>query len=114
MVEVEEFLHGPAYEVKKDHALFFLDGDNVSHDRIVAIFEAATELTDRVYLVTNSEITGSRVVNIDLDVDPVIRPFLYVPVVQIIPGRLCEDMNIRAITVHNYRFSQKVATKTDK
>ena len=112
--EVEEFLHGPAYEVKKDHALFFLDGDDIMHDRITSIYEAVHELTDRVFLITYSGITGKSIININADCDPVMRPISYVIPFQLIPGKICEDLNIRAVTIYNYRTSRKVATKTDK
>ena len=111
--EVEEYLHGPAYEVKKDHALFFLDGDETMHDRITSIYEASHELTDKVFLITNSNIKGPSVINIPVKCDPAIRPLLYVIPIQLISGKICEDLNIRAITIYNHRVSHKVATKTD-
>jgi len=109
--EVEEFLHGPAYEVKKDHALFFMDGDSAVHDRIISIAEACKELTNNVYLITNSNIFGKKVIRITTKCDPVFRSILYVIPFQYIPGKICEDTRARAITIYNYRVSQKVNTK---
>lgn len=111
--EVEEFLHGPAFEVKKDHALFFLDCGDLMHDRITNIYEATHELTNRVYLITNSSLSSSSIINIDTECDPVLRSLLYVIPFQLIPGKICEDLGVRAVTIYNYRTSQKVVTKTD-
>ena len=111
--EVEEFLHGPAFEVKKDHALFFMDGDEAIHDRTINIYEAAHELTDRVYLITYSNLYGDNVINIDTACDPVLRPLLYVIPFQLIPGKICEDIGVRAVTIYNYRASQKAVSKRD-
>lgn len=112
--EVEEYLHGPAFEVKKDHALFFLDGDETMHDRIVSIYEASHELTDRVYLITHRAMSGDTILSIDTECDPVFRTILYVALFQYIPGKMCEELNIRSITIYNHRASCKVVTKTDK
>lgn len=112
--ELEEFLHGPIYEVKKDTAVFLLDGDPLVHDRTIAICNAAHEVTDRVYLITYSnDIQGRKTLNLPLDVDPLFRPLLYVIAFQYIPGQMCEDLGIRAITIYNYRASCIAETKTD-
>lgn len=113
--EIEEYLHGPAYEVKKDHGVFVMDADPLVHDRVISIYEASFQLTDRVYLITYSpSIKGENIVNFPVECDPVFRPLLYVIVFQYIPGKMCEDLNIRAVTIYNYRASQMVVTKTDK
>lgn len=112
--EIEEFLHGPAYEVKKDHALFYFDGDPIAHDRITEIYSETNQLTDRVYLITDSDIKGQKVINIKNNIDPVFKSMLFLCTVQIIPGRICEDTGARAITIYNYRVQQALATKQDK
>ena len=112
--EFEEFLHGPAYEVKKDHALFFLDGNPIVHDRIIQIYNEMNQLTDKVYLVTDSDIYGDKVINIPNQVDPVFKVLLYLVCVQLIPARICNDTSARAITIYNYRVQQALVTKQDK
>ncbi len=112
--EIEEYLHGPAYEVKKDHAIFVMDADEIVHDKTVSIYKASYELTDRVYLFTySSALSGKNVLHFDVPCDPVFRTLMYVIPFQYIPGKMCEDLGIRAITIYNYRASQLVITKTD-
>lgn len=112
--ELEEFLHGPTYEVKKDNAIFLLDMDETSHDRVTTIYKAMFELTDRVYLITNSEeISGDNVLNIHSDITEEFRTLLFVIPFQVLASRVCDDLRIRAVTVYNYRCAQALKTKTD-
>jgi len=110
--ETEEFLHGPVYEVKKDHAVFIVDLDHIMHDRNMQIYEATKELTDRVYLITNSPgYSGKNVLNIDFKACSFLLPMLFVIPFQFISSFVCDDLRITAITVYNHRFSQIVKTK---
>lgn len=110
--ETEEFLHGPAYEVKKDHALFIADLDDMMHLRHMQIFEAAKELTDRVYLITKSkELKGKNIMNIPEKICPYLLPILFVIPFQFIASSVCDDLRITAITIYNHRFSEMIKTK---
>ena len=112
--ELEEFLHGPTYEIKKDNAVFLVDMDEASHDRIMTIYKAMFELTDRVYLITNSdEVSGDNVLNIHSDIAEELRTLLFVIPFQVLASRVCDDLRIRAITIFNYRSAQLLKTKTD-
>lgn len=112
--ELEEFLHGPTYEVKKDNAIFLVDLDSKSHDRILTIYKAMHELTDRVYLLTYSnEVIGEKVLNINTDPNCLFNPLLFVIPFQILSSRVCDDLNIRAVTIYNHRSSQLLKTKMD-
>ncbi|MEA5017138.1 MAG: SIS domain-containing protein [Erysipelotrichaceae bacterium] len=110
--ELEEFLHGPAYEVKKDHAVFIIDVDEKLHERAMKIYEASKELTDKVYVVTCFDnYVGNRVIKLSEKFDPVLMPLITVIPFQLIPGHICEDLNIRAVTICNYRASQIAKSK---
>ena len=113
--EIEEFLHGPAYEVKKDHALFFYDIDEKTHDRAITIYEASKELVDRTYIFSRFVNYGNQGVYCPINgVEETFLPVLFVIPIQMLPGRICEDLGIRAVTICNYRASQIAVTKTDK
>lgn len=91
--ELEEYLHGPIYIIKKDTAAFILDGDPLVHDRAVGIYNASHEVTDRVYLVTYSEaLAADKILTLPLACDPVFRPLFYVILFQYVPGKMCEDL----------------------
>lgn len=112
--ELEEFLHGPVYEAKKDHAIFLVDLDPISHERVTQIYKACHELTDRVYLITRYKgIKEDHVLHIDIDENccSLLMPILFVIPFQMIASRVCDDARVSAITVYNYRFSQMVKTK---
>lgn len=109
--EMEEFLHGPVYEIKKGHAIFLIDLDRNHHDRAMKIFSSATLLTDRVYLVSNQEADGENVLHIDCGISSHFLPLLFVIPFQVFASRLCDDTRASGITIYTYRFMQKVATK---
>lgn len=112
--ELEEFLHGPAFEVKKDHAIFLYDLDDETHDRTLSIFEACKQLTDKVYLITRYQDAGDeKTIHFDIAADVCLLPIVFVTPMQMLPGLICEDLNIRAITIYNYRASTIAITKTD-
>lgn len=108
--EMEEFLHGPVYEIKKPHSIFLVDVDRESHDRALQIFDAMRQLTDHVYLVS-AQASGSRVLTLDTDIDPVLLPLLAVIPFQVIASRICDDTRASGITIYTWRFMQKMATK---
>jgi glucoselysine-6-phosphate deglycase len=112
--ETEEFLHGPSYEVKKDHVVFIMDLDLESSGLANKVFEAMKLLTDKVYMITDKRIRGNDVLSAEINVDDVLKPMLFVIPVQVIPSRICSDLNIRAITIYNHKASKLVQTKTDK
>lgn len=113
--ELEEFLHGPAFEVKKDHGIFILDINEETHDRTMSIFEACKELSDKVYLITRfKEVGNERTIYFPIEADACLLPIVFVTPIQMIPGLICEDLGIRAITIYNYRASTIAVTKTDQ
>lgn len=112
--ETEEFLHGPSFEVKKDHVVFVLDLDVESSGFSYKVFEATKLLTDKVYMITDKRIRGNDVLSAEINVEDVFKPMLFVIPIQVIPSRICSDLNIRAITIYNHKASQLVQTKTDK
>jgi len=112
--ETEEFIHGPNYEIKKDHAIFLLDMDDKMHDRVSVIYKGIQELTDRVYLLTkHTNYVNKKVLYIDVDCSPNLLPLLFVIPFQYIASNVCEDLGIYAITIYNHRSSQIVKTKAD-
>lgn len=112
--ELEEFLHGPAFEVKKDHGLFILDMDDETHDRTLSIYEASKQLTDKVYLITRYPGVGDEnTMYFPIHAEACLLPIVFVTPIQMIPGLICEDLGIRAITIYNYRASNIAITKTD-
>src|SRR5699024_3272771 len=111
--ETEEFLHGPSFEVKKDHAVFVLDLDKESTSLSNKVFESTKLLTDKVYMITDKKTYGQDVLSLEINVDDVFKPIPFVIPIQLLPSNICSDLNIRAITIYNHRASQLVNTKTD-
>lgn len=109
--EMEEFLHGPVYEIKKPHSIFLIDLDEGSHDRALQIFDAAKQLSDHIYLISASAAGNSNILSLEIAADPVFLPILAVIPFQVIASRICDDTRASGITIYTWRFMQKMATK---
>lgn len=112
--EADEYLHGPAFEIKKDHGVFIVDLDERFHDRALMIYEASKQLTDKVYMVTKfPSFSDKRVLTLNAPISSNYLPILFVMPFQITASRICDDLRISAITVYNYRAMQIAKTKAD-
>lgn len=112
--ETEEFLHGPTYEIKKDHAVFIVDLDEKVHERHLNIYYAVKELTDKVYIVTRfDDLVGDNVLRLETNNYENILPMVFVVLFQLISSNICEEFGIQAVTIYNKRVSEIVQTKTD-
>ena len=109
--EMEEFLHGPVYEIKKNHSIFIVDMDEKHHDRAVEISEALHQLTDHVYVISKFNMNSSDAMQINLDVNSMFLPILFVIPFQVFASRICDDTRASGITIYTYRFMQQMATK---
>ncbi len=109
--EMEEFLHGPVYEIKKNHSIFIVDMDEKHHDRAVEISEALHQLTDHVYVISKFNMNSADAMQIDLDVNSMFLPILFVIPFQVFASRICDDTRASGITIYTYRFMQQMATK---
>lgn len=109
--EMEEFLHGPVYEIKKNHSIFIVDMDEGHHDRAAEISEALHQLTDHVYVISKFNLNSADAMQIDLDVNSMFLPILFVIPFQVFASRICDDTRASGITIYTYRFMQQMATK---
>ena len=64
--ELEEFLHGPNFQLTPNYTLFFIDNEDETSDRLLDIYEGYSTVTDRCFIISNSErIQGDHVLRID-------------------------------------------------
>ncbi|TDW16376.1 glucoselysine-6-phosphate deglycase [Breznakia blatticola] len=110
--EMEEFVHGPSYEIRKDHVIIFIDNNSESHDRMIQLFNATKGLTDHVYLITNDcslqdkntlNITGGD--NYDMNIINDIIPF------QVFSECICSELDLLSYNLSNYDFERKIKAK---
>ena len=110
--EMEEFVHGPTYEIRKDHVIMLVDLGDVGHERMVQLHDALAELTDHVYVIdATGAYTGEQVFELgspasgDVDALRAVVPF------QVLAEGICSDLDMLSYNLNNFDFEQKMKTK---
>lgn len=112
--EMEEFLHGPVYELSKDHLVFLLDDRKRTKERMRTIFQAVPLLSDHVFLFSIHEPPASkakRVFPLPSCQHNLFLPILAVLPFQYIADSICQDHKMIAYSIGNIRFEEQVKTK---
>lgn len=110
--ELEEFVHGPSYEIHKDHAVFFIDNGDEAHERVIQLYNAVQLLTDKVFLVSNNGYTvDKRVWKIDYDINNEFSILFNIIPFQCISDSLCNELDLLSYSVKNYEFERIIKTK---
>lgn len=110
--ELEEFIHGPSYEVRKDHLLIFIDENPKTTERMNQIYEASKLLTDRVIRISNYRESNN---DFELAI-PENKNSDYQSITDIIPFQtfsesICSELDMLNYTLTNYDFEQIVKNK---
>jgi len=88
--ELEEFLHGPCYELRDGKAVYLIDSNGIDKQRIIQVFHNIHTLTNNVYLVTNQKIDDPNVIALNYDLEDYCTPIVNALVLQ------CMAANIHA------------------
>ena len=109
--ELQEFLHGPCYEIRNDTTVFIVDGEN---RRGTEIFKNINALTDRAFLITNEKTEESNnVIRLDYGFDESRSALLDIIVFQV----MCAAVNIKWTnpnTEKRMSMITSLATKSEK
>jgi glucoselysine-6-phosphate deglycase len=111
--EIEEYLHGPCYELSEDKAVFLVDGCGKDSDRVNAIFNNINRLTPHVYLVTNKPLENKNVAVVQHNLDEYHSAFINLLIFQCIAGLVYEKWENPNIT-RRKEFIEAIGTKTQK
>ncbi len=112
--DMEEILHGPAYEIYQNHTIIIVDAENPEiHGRLMEIYEKMHLLTSRVILITtDGSIKGDYVLHIDKgDIEEEIAVLFLIVPFQYISHQVCEDTRVTSIDRRNAKFQREMATK---
>ena len=97
--EMEEFLHGPNYQLSPAHTTFLVDADPGTHRRVMEIGEACACVTDRVFLISSLADDGEdgalagHILRVPADVDPYLSSFVLLPCFQLFSYELAEQLH---------------------
>lgn len=97
--EMEEFLHGPNYQLSPTHTVMMIDCDPRTHRRVMEIAEACDCVTDRIFVVSSlpsDEFTAplaDRVLSLDAGIDPYVSSFALLPFFQLTAYHMAEQLH---------------------
>ena len=119
--EMEEFVHGPTYEIRKDHVIMLVDLGGPGHGRMMQLAQALHLLTDHVFVITTSEGHDGSALKLPpvcernsetaadagsgLGAIRAIIPF------QTAAEAICSELDMLSYNLVNFDFEQKMKTK---
>ena len=119
--EMEEFVHGPSYEIRKDHVVAIVDLGGPGHERMLQLAQALRLLTDHVLVITTANGYGGDALQLDasngasrgedaaalraLDVVRAVIPF------QTAAEAICSELDMLSYNLVNFDFEQEMKTK---
>lgn len=110
--ELEEFIHGPSYEVRKNHLLIFIDDNKATSERLNQIYNASKILTDRIIRLSNYRDPES---DLEMKIPASKLPDFHI-LNNIIPFQtfsesICSELDLLNYNLTNYDFEQLVKNK---
>ena len=110
--EMEEFVHGPTYEIRKDHVVMLVDQGGPGHARLMQLYQALHLLTDAVFVIDNTgDYAGDLVVRLPSAADPGLNILQDVVPFQVLAESLCSALDLLSYNFSNYDFEQEMKTK---
>lgn len=97
--EMEEFLHGPNYELSPAHTVMIVDCDPRTHRRVKEIAEACECVTDRIFVISSLSpdpeegLLKGHILNLDAGVDPYVSSFALLPFFQLTAYHMAEQLH---------------------
>ncbi len=93
--EAEEFLHGPLYPSTPDDLFIIVDNnDHPSSQRMIAIAKALTDVSDKVYVLSNDQsFDQSHRFTTDSESDPLVSPLYKLTCLQVLAYLITENSN---------------------
>lgn len=93
--EIEEYIHGPNLQLTPEYNVFLFDGNDEASSRIVQVYLASKEVSDRVYLLSNhpSLKDDDHVLSTSKTIMSECTPLVYLPFVQLLSYIISHDLN---------------------
>lgn len=111
--EIEEFLHGPCYELNPEKSVIIIDISGDSKDRVLKLYHELHTLTPKIFLVTNCSMDDKRVLTIEHDLDEYMSVLVNAIALQTI-GAHGREKWINPILDKRIAFCEAMNTKSPK
>ncbi|GFI12118.1 glutamine--fructose-6-phosphate aminotransferase [isomerizing] [Lachnospiraceae bacterium] len=110
--ESEEFLHGPNFQVNDNYTCIFIDNNDVTSERMHMIYEAASQFTNRCYMITASQEQNGKFIKNPQSGNPYISVLYNLAAVEYIAYRVTNDLNRWPVEELAEAFDRKVRIKS--
>lgn len=114
--EGEEWIHGPNLQLTPNYAVFCVDHMTEGSDRLVDIYLAARSVTDRAYIVTNSDrVDDGHAVRLPFEiVEPLMMPLYVLPFYQCLAYKITDDLHRwEKHPLYDSNFTKAISSKTE-
>ncbi|MEG2994536.1 MAG: SIS domain-containing protein [Erysipelotrichaceae bacterium] len=112
--EAEEFIHGPNLQLTPNYTLFFIDGDDQCSKRIIEIYHAVRQISDKAFIITNDKsVDDAHAIRMPFATNPLIAPLYCLPFFQIIADKVTTDLHLWEKHPLYGAFKANVACKTE-
>lgn len=109
--EMEEFVHGPTYEIRKDHMVILVDQGGSASPRMMQLFNALHKLCDHVFMITNVKIEDDHILFVPNCGDEDVNTLLNIIPFQTFSECICSSLDLLSYNLANYDFEQEIKTK---
>lgn len=114
--EGEEWIHGPNLQLTPNYATFCVDHMTEGSDRLVDIYLAARSVTDRAYIVTNSDrVDDGHALRLPFEIgEPLMMPLYVLPIYQYLAYKVTDDLHRwEKHPMFEANFHEAISSKTE-
>ena len=115
--EMEEFVHGPTYEIRRGHVVVLVDLGGPGHERMMQLYRALHVLTDEVYVIdtvgeglaqSNEKTFALKpLMGCELDAPRAVIPF------QVLAESICSKLDLLSYNLSNLEFEKQIKNKAN-
>ena len=115
--EMEEFVHGPTYEIRRGHVVVLVDLGGPGRERMMQLYRALHVLTDDVYVIdaAGEGVAGSDektfaikpLADVELDAPRAVIPF------QVLAESICSKLDLLSYNLSNLEFEKQIKNKAN-
>lgn len=113
--EIEEYIHGPNFQLTPNYTVLFFDNNDHTSSRIHSIYQATKAVTDHTFIITaNSQYKDDAfALVLSEQIESCLLSLVYLPFIQIISYMISRDIHVKKQHPLMKEFNQFVSSKTD-
>jgi len=111
--EVDEYIHGPNYQLTPNYTVILVDGGDEAGKRCVQAYHATRTITDKCFIITNNESITENVIRIPSAVSEMLSPLYNVVFFQLLSYHVSDEL--KSLRRHPLftSFETKISAKSE-